>query len=104
MQRNRRASQTVEADRCIIQLRVIPRSSKISIEALAPDFYKVKLTSAPVEGAANEQLVKVIAERLSIPVNRIRIISGKQSRNKRVEILGVTPVDLPLLISGKNNQ
>jgi uncharacterized protein (TIGR00251 family) len=104
MQRNRRTPQTVEPDRCIIELRVIPRSSKISIEALAPDSYKVKLTSPPVEGAANEQLVKVLAERLSIPVNRIRIISGQQSRNKRVEILGVSSVDLPLLISGNNKK
>jgi uncharacterized protein YggU (UPF0235/DUF167 family) len=56
MQENRRAHQTVESG-CIIQVRVIPRSAKISIENLGPGLYKIKLTSPPVDGAANEQLL-----------------------------------------------
>ena len=104
MQKNRRTSQTVESDHCIIQVRVIPRSSKISIEPVAADLYKVKLTSPPVEGAANAQLIKVLAERLLVPSNQIEIISGQTSRLKRLRISGVAAVDLPLLISGKNKR
>ncbi len=104
MQKNRRTSLTVKSDHCIIQVRVIPRSSKVSIESVAPGLYKVKLTSPPVEGAANEQLVKVLAERLLVPSNQIEIISGQTSRLKRLRISGVAAVDLPLLISDKSKR
>ena len=102
--KNRRTSQTVESDHCIIQVRVIPRSSKVSIESVAAGLYKVKLTSPPVAGAANEQLVKVLAERLLIPSNQIEIISGQTSRLKRLRISGVAAVNLPLLISDKSKR
>jgi uncharacterized protein (TIGR00251 family) len=83
---------------------VIPRSSKISIEALGADLYKVKLTSPPVEGAANEQLIKVLAERLMVPANQIQIISGEASRLKRLRISGVASNVLPSLISSKDKR
>jgi uncharacterized protein (TIGR00251 family) len=103
MRENRRTPQTVESG-CIIQVRVIPRSSKISIENLGPELYKIKLTSPPIDGAANEQLLKVLAKRLSISTNQIRILSGQTSRIKRIMISGVAPEDLPSLISDKHKK
>jgi uncharacterized protein len=89
MQKSKKLQPTVQLESCVINIRVVPRSSKISIEALGNDQYKIKLTSPPVDGEANEQLVRVLAGKLSIPSNRIEIISGATSRNKRVKIIGL---------------
>jgi uncharacterized protein len=89
MPKSKNLPPTVPLDSCIINIRVVPRSSKVTIEALGQDLYKIKLTSPPVDGEANKQLVRVLAGKLSVPSNRIEIISGATSRNKRVKIIGL---------------
>ena len=100
MQRSKKLPPTVQLESCIINIRVVPRSSKVNIEALGHDQYKIKLTSPPVEGEANEQLVRVLAAKLSIPLNQIEIVSGAKSRLKRVRISGVYRDKLPSLLCG----
>lgn len=72
----------------VINVRVLPRASRTGIEALE-DGVKVKLTSPPVDGAANEQMVEVLSETLGIRKSAFRILRGHSSRNKVVEIVGV---------------
>lgn len=72
----------------MILVRVVPRSAKTSIHPQGHNSYKVKLTSAPVDGAANKQLLEVFAAKLSIPVRRIEILSGEHARTKRLRIHG----------------
>jgi hypothetical protein len=50
---------------------------------------KVKLTAPPVEGAANEQLIEIIAEELRVKKSRVKIIRGQSSKIKVVEITGI---------------
>jgi len=50
----------------------------------------VRLAAPPVEGAANDALIDLLAERLSVPRRAIRIVSGERGRQKRVAIAGVT--------------
>jgi uncharacterized protein len=100
MPRSKKLPQTGQPKSCIINIRVVPRSSKVLIEALGPDQYKIKLTSPPVEGEANKQLVRVLAGKLSIPLDRIEIISGATSRLKRVRITGFQGDELTSLLCG----
>ena len=100
MPKSKKLPPTVQLESCIINIRVVPRSSKVSIEALGNDQYKIKLTSPPVDGEANEQLVRVLAAKLSIPSNQIEIVSGAKSRLKRVRIIGVYCDKLPSLLCG----
>ncbi len=72
-----------------IEVRVEPRSSKRGIVGVLGNMLKVKLTAPPVEGAANEQLIEVIAETLGVRKSDVRVIRGQTSRNKVVEILGL---------------
>ncbi|MDA8077770.1 MAG: DUF167 domain-containing protein [Nitrospiraceae bacterium] len=72
-----------------IEVRVEPRSSKKGIVGALGSMLKVKLTAPPVEGAANEQLVEVIAEALGVRKSDVRVIRGQSSRNKVVEVLGL---------------
>jgi uncharacterized protein (TIGR00251 family) len=73
----------------VIVIRVVPRSSKIAISQDGPTSFKLRLTSAPVDGAANRQLLKILSEKLSLPARQIRLISGETSRIKRIEIEGL---------------
>jgi uncharacterized protein (TIGR00251 family) len=76
-----------------INVRVIPRSSRAEVvwegEAL-----KVRLTAAPVDGAANEALIKLLAARLDLPRSALRIIQGAGGRQKVLEIEGLTKAEV----------
>ena len=82
-----------------INMRVIPRSSKNSIEWVE-DVLKVCLTAPPVDGTANEALIALLAKRLGLPKRDLQIVHGAQGRYKTVEIKGMTPEAFKLKIRG----
>ena len=81
---------TVNADTILFRVRVQPRASRDGIEGEHAGALKVRLTAPPVEGRANESLRRILAERLNAPVSAVRIVSGENSRNKRVAVAGIT--------------
>ncbi len=73
-----------------IAVRVIPRAKKNEIAAVMADgTLKIKLTSPPVEGQANQALIRFLAELLSVPRQDIEIVAGQTRRNKLVSILNM---------------
>jgi uncharacterized protein (TIGR00251 family) len=72
-------------------VRVVPRASKNEISGRHGDAVKIRLTAAPVEGAANEALVDFLAEVLDVRKSQIEILSGHTSRDKVVCVIGLTP-------------
>lgn len=72
-----------------ISVRVTPRSSKNTVE-WTPGGLQVHLTAPPVDGAANEALIALLAERLGVAKRDIRVVRGPTSRQKVVEIVGMT--------------
>jgi uncharacterized protein (TIGR00251 family) len=80
-----------QSDSALISVRVVPRSSRISIQKEeAGGGYRIRLTAPPVEGEANEQLIRVLSKRLSVPRRRLAIVSGEGSRRKRVRVEGLS--------------
>jgi len=77
----------------IINIKVEPRSSRSEIVGPYGDGIKVKLTSPPVDGKANKELVNLLAKELKIPKKDIEIISGQSSKNKVVRIIGLSRID-----------
>jgi uncharacterized protein len=73
-----------------LNVRVIPRSSKNVLD-WEQGTLKARLTAPPVDGAANEALIAVLAERLGLPKRDVSIVHGAASRLKTVEIVGMTP-------------
>lgn len=76
-------------------LRVIPKASRSAI--LPPDgegVLVVRLQAPPVEGAANEALVALLAKALGVAKTRVRILQGEHARRK---VLCVQPADGALL-------
>lgn len=76
-----------------LKIKVEPRSSKSGIVGPYGDSLKVKLTSPPVEGRANKELVEVLAKGFGITKKDVEIISGQSSKNKIVKLLGVKSID-----------
>lgn len=76
-----------------ITVRVIPRSRRNVLE-WEHGTMKARLTAPPVEGAANEALIALLAERLDVPKRTITIVRGTTGRQKIVDIAGLTPDDL----------
>jgi len=70
-----------------INIRVIPRSSQNSIVKIDETHYKVKLTTAPVDGAANKALIAFLAKEWSLKKYQIEIIKGETSRDKIIGVI-----------------
>jgi uncharacterized protein len=71
-------------------VRVQPRANRDEIVGEYQDGLKIRLAAPPVDDRANEALCKLLAARLKVPLAAVRITSGQRSRNKRVQIQGVT--------------
>lgn len=67
-------------------VRVIPRASRSEVVGEHDGSLKVKLASPPVDGAANAELIKMLAKRFGVSRADVEIISGETSRNKRIKI------------------
>jgi uncharacterized protein (TIGR00251 family) len=74
----------------IIDVRVIPRAGKSGIAGTRAGALLVRLNAAPVEGAANAELIDVIARALGVPKRSVTIVAGERSRQKRVGVAGVS--------------
>lgn len=79
-------------DGITIDVKVQPRSSAKGIDGIVGGILKVKLTSAPVNGKANEQLIELLSEELKIKKSAINIIKGQSSRHKVLRIKGVEEI------------
>jgi len=72
-----------------IRIKLVPRSSRSQIIGKDGEVYKIKVTSPPVDGEANRELISLISKKLGIPKGSIEIISGKRSRMKVLRLQGI---------------
>jgi uncharacterized protein (TIGR00251 family) len=71
-----------------LAVRVTPRASKNEIvDILSDGTVKVHLTAPPVEGKANEALIKFLADVLEIPVKQLEIVAGGTGRDKLISVI-----------------
>lgn len=71
-------------------VRVVPRASRSEIVGEHDGALRVRVSAAPVDGAANEELVRILARALHVPRNAVVIIAGQTSRLKQVAVSGAT--------------
>ncbi len=81
-----------------LQVLVQPKASKDEIAGLQGAELKVRLQAPPMEGAANQALVKFFSKIFKVPKSHITIVSGETSRHKRLRIR--SPKQLPEGIVG----
>ena len=81
----------VAADgRITLTLHIQPGAKKTETAGLHGDALKIRLAAPPVEGKANEALIKFIAEALKLPKSAVNLKSGQTSRRKVLEVQGAT--------------
>jgi hypothetical protein len=72
-----------------LDVRVVPRAGRSHVAGVRDGALLVRLAAAPVDGAANAELIALIARALRIPRHQVTIVGGERSRSKRVRIAGV---------------
>jgi uncharacterized protein (TIGR00251 family) len=72
-----------------LDIRVIPRAGRSGFAGMREGALLVRLAAAPVEGAANDELIALLAKTLRVPRRDITIVSGERSRTKRIRIAGI---------------
>ncbi len=77
-----------DSNTCRITVRLTPRGGRDAVDGVADGVVRVRVAAAPTEGAANESLRRLLAERLGLAPSRIRVLRGGASRTKVLEIEG----------------
>ena len=78
-----------------LAIRVTPRARKNEIvEVLSDGTVKVHLTAPPVEGKANEALIKFLSEVLDIPTSQLEIVAGATGRDKLISVMDMDAATL----------
>lgn len=70
-------------------MRVKPRASRTRILGFKAGLLEVSLAAPPVDGAANAELLRCLAEALGVGISCVRIRQGEHSKTKVVEVTGV---------------
>ena len=81
----------VQPDGVLLAIKLQPRASKDEICEPLGDELRVKVTAPPVDSAANEALLRLLAETLDCPRSRVELVRGHTSRHKAVKIYGFAP-------------
>jgi uncharacterized protein len=74
-----------------LRLRVSPGSGRSAIVGRHGDAWKVRVTAPPEHGRANDAVLRLLADALSLPRERLTLVSGHSARDKIVELAGVGP-------------
>ena len=82
-----RTARTTGSD--AVDVRVIPRAGRSEVAGMRDGAILVRLAAAPVDGAANAELIELFSRILKLPKRDITIVSGETSRSKRVRVAGL---------------
>ncbi len=92
----------VAADgRITLTLHIQPGAKKNEFAGCHGDALKIRLAAPPVDGKANDALVKFVAEALAIPKSAVNLKSGQTSRRKVLEVRGATTEAVARLIQAE---
>lgn len=75
-------------------MRVKPRASRPGIGEVRDGALEVRVSAPPVEGAANDALVELLARELDVPRRAVTLISGEHGRQKRLRVLGLSVAEV----------
>lgn len=84
----------------LLNIRLQPGAKEDALcEWMADGALKVRVKSKPIEGKANNNLIKLLGKQLKVPKSSIEIIKGEKSRNKTIKIWGLEQGDLKVMVN-----
>ena len=84
----------IQADGVLLSVKLQPRASANEIGGALGSELRIKVTAPPVDAAANEALVQLLAQQLDCPRNRVELLRGHTSRHKIIKLHGLTAEDV----------
>ena len=75
---------------CTFAAKIVTRAAKSEIVGEHEDGLKIRVAAPPVDGAANTEIVKLLAKQFGVPKSDVHIISGQSSTRKRIRIAGLS--------------
>jgi len=82
----------------LLNIRVVPRASKSEIVGEHGEALRVRISAPPINGAANAEVIRLLAKTLGISRSDVAIVSGQTSKAKQLRIDGVTAARLRELL------
>jgi uncharacterized protein (TIGR00251 family) len=82
------------ADGVIVSVRAVPRASKNAIQGVHDGALKIRLTTPPIDGKANQALIKYLSKTLKVSKSQIELMQGETARNKAFRITGIPKEEL----------
>lgn len=89
-----------QGEKLILNVHVQPRASRDEIVGPHADAIKIRITAPPVDGKANQHLIRFLASAFAVPRQRVQILSGEQGRDKRICI--DAPTRIPEILRSIN--
>ncbi len=86
----------------LLAVKLQPRASRNEIGEPLGDELKIKVTAPPVDAAANQALIELLADKLGCSRGRVELIRGQTSRHKSVMLHGFKPADIRQMLSPDN--
>ena len=75
------------SESCILSIRVIPNKPKSRIAGISEDnVIRIEIKSQPIEGKANQELIRFLSKILDLNKNQVIILRGANSKNKLIKI------------------
>lgn len=91
---------TIKGSQVIFRVHVVPGSSRSEIAGSHNDSLRVRVAARPVEGAANEELILILAKTFRVSKSSVTILSGSRTRAKQVSIEGEPETIVEVLTRG----
>lgn len=79
---------------------VQPRASKSEVVGMHGDAIKIRLAAPPVDGEANDELIRFVAKALGVPQRSVMLVKGHTSRTKMLEIEGMSEAEAKKKLCG----
>jgi uncharacterized protein len=80
-------------------VRVVPRASRCEVAGIQGEALKIRLKAPPVEGKANEECIRFLADLLGVKKAQVRIFAGHTARTKTVAIAGIKTEECAAIFS-----
>ena len=88
-----------------IVVRLTPRAGLDRVDPLGPGGeLRARVRAAPVDGAANEALLRLLADAIGLPRSALRLVAGAQGRRKLVEVDGLAQSDVQARLARRQEE
>src|ERR1700746_1720198 len=83
-----------QRDGVLLSVKLQPRASATEIGEALGNELRIKVTAPPVDAAANEALLRLLADMLDCPRGAVQLVRGQTSRHKTVKVIGLKVEDV----------